>query len=190
MDVDNQRKALQQFVDGQEAMYAQFAAQGKNQAKVVAQSEAGITKMFGEHYSGFFQGLDADLAEVQAKLGTSVASGNTAATAGIPQTGRAVSASTIFADAVDVWKGITDKIADAVAGNAANAQQPPIEINITSAPVITFDGSTLDLATFREQVMPLLLDDLSKNARGAAETLARILGNIASGVTSTGGLAT
>lgn len=173
----------QSFLDSS----SDFAKQGKTEAKVVNQAMDTYTKNFGSNLSSLFGDIDGGIAQLTqqqaAATGTAAAGGPMS---GIPQTTRAVSASTIFADAVDAFKTVVDNIGTMVAGGGGNQQ--PITITMTSAPVITIDGTALDAGQVRDIIMPAILDDFSKNARGSLETLIRIIDNGSPGVTSTGGV--
>jgi TP901 family phage tail tape measure protein len=183
------KEALTTLWQGFLASSSDFAKQGKTEAKVVGQAMDTYTKAFGSNLGALFADVDSGIAALQNPQAGAAAAGAAAGgpQAGIPQTTKAVSASTIFADAVDAFKNVVDNIGTMIAGK--NTNQQPITINMTSAPVINLDGATVTAADVRDIIMPEILDDFSKNARGSLETLVRILQSGEPGVTSSGGTA-
>jgi hypothetical protein len=144
------KDALTNLWNSFKASADKFATEGKDQAKVVGQAFATMATNFGPGLSNLFGGIDSAIASL-----TGRAPGTAGALAGIPDTGRAVSASSIFANAVDVFKLAVDRVSG---GGSIGA---PVSLSISSAPVFNISVDSADLAfQVREVIVPEILKDL------------------------------
>jgi hypothetical protein len=143
---------------------AEFAAQGKTQAKVAEQSLDHLRELFGSNLRKVFEGMDTTIAGLKGSGGS-----------GIPSTGLAQSASTRFADAVDRLIPAFDSIVAAVTG--VEPRGAALVVNNEFAPAFTFYGVPESLQQqIREQIEPQLVADLQNNTRGITEKIKEVLG--------------
>lgn len=162
----------------------QFASQGKDQAKVVSQAFATMTQNFGPGLKNLFDKINGAIADLSKQADGSKAS-TASSLAGLPETGRALSASTIFATAVDVFKGAVERV---VAGGGAAG--PPVTVQLTVAPQFDIRVDSSDLAfQVRDVIIPEILNVLSLGANTATTRLIQILKQNWAGVVTTGGAA-
>lgn len=161
----------------------QFATQGKNQAKVVSQAFSTMTEDFGPNLSNLFKKINDSITALSAQApSSSQIKSAVTSTAGLPETGRAISASTIFATAVNVFKDSVDK----VSGPKLNSDQ--IVLNVNSAPVFNISVDSSDLVfKVRDVFIPEIVKDLSLNMNGALSDVIELIKKNWNGVVTTGG---
>lgn len=213
-----------------------FAKQGSTEAKVVEQSFAHLSEIFGPNLSKIFQGMDATIADLQKTTSDAVddiaevtsVDGSTTSrfsesvdrlikafdgwveslqairktlsgvmteakpadvslppAARIPQTGRAQSASEIFAGAVAEIVPAFGLFAESVKAIPPRGETA-VTIHNDFSPQFTFYGVPESLETaIREQIEPKLMEDLQNNTRGITAALIAILRNNEGGVSGT-----
>lgn len=162
----------------------QFATQGDNEAKVVKQAFDSLSQYFGTDLSKVFGPMDETIKALQLAAQNATAGANVPGVgAGIPQTGRAQSASEIFAKAVERFEAAVDRIGT---GGAAGAAAGGIVVQYEDKREINFYGLSESLQTeLRETIEPLLMRDFENNTRGITAALIAILNNASGGVTNT-----
>ncbi len=164
------RASLQNILDSVTDSANQYATQGKNQKKVVDQFFAQQQELFGPKWSALTSQIDASIASLTGSPAGTTAS--TATLAGIPDTGRAVSASSIFANAVDVFKSAVDR----VSGSGGAVGGGPVTVTVSSAPVFNIQVSSDDVAfQVRNVILPEALRDLQGDVNAVATKLIQII---------------
>ncbi len=126
--------------------------------------------------------IDTSIANLKSQAAASpAATAATGALAGIPDTGRAGSASTIFASAVDVFKGVIDRFTGSSA--ATPAQPVNLTMNVTQEINVdgASDGSGLDIDALKRA--------LSLNTASLTEMIAQKVKSYLPGVVAAGGAA-
>lgn len=146
---------------------AEFAAQGKTQAKVAEQSLENLKQAFGPNLQKVFEGMDSTIAGLQ---------GAGASGSGIPATGLASSASTRFAAAVDRLVPAFDTLIETITGIGPRGGAQ-LTINNEFAPAFTFYGVPESLQQqIRDQIEPQIISDLQDNTRGITQQVKDALG--------------
>lgn len=142
----------------------QYGSEGKNQKKVVDQFFAQQQELFGKNWVNLTSQIDTAIAGFKTNPGTPGALART------PDTGRAISASSIFADAVGLFKATMDKFSSGISGGAA------VSVNVNSAPVFNISVGSDDLAfQVRDVIIPEALKDFQGDVNAAATKLIQIL---------------
>ncbi len=159
-----------------------FAAKGKTEKKVVDQFFAQQQQLFGKDWVNLTSQIDASIASLKATAAASpAATAATGALAGVPDTGRGISASTIIAGAADVFKAAVDKFS----GNGAAQPSQPISLSLTVTQEINVDGASdgsgFDIDAFKRA--------LSLNTASLTEMIAQKVKSYLPGVVAAGGAA-
>lgn len=163
----------------------QFAQQGETEAKVVQQAFDSLKEYFGADLSKVFGPMDETIAALKLAAQNATTGANVPGVgAGIPQTGRAQSASEIFAKAVERFDAAIDRVTGGALGEAAAAGS--IVVQYEDKREINFYGVPESLQKeLRDTIEPALMRDFENNTRGITEALIAILNKAQGGVTTT-----
>jgi hypothetical protein len=163
-----------------------FAAKGKTEKKVIDNFFAQQQQLFGKDWVNLTSQINDSIANLKSKA-VAVQAGTASPTgplAGIPDTGRAVSASSIFASAVDVFKSVVDRIG----GGAGGAVSAPVSVTVNPSNQMNFTVTIDDLAfLFRDVVGPQMLNDMSLDMNSITTKVLQIIKSRLPGVVTTGG---
>jgi TP901 family phage tail tape measure protein len=172
----------------------QYAKEGKNQQKVVNQFFAAQDQFFGRNWSNLTGDFDATILELQKQKEAAAASAAAATgvnpdgtpMAGIPQTGLAQSASTLFSDTIkSLVPALTDFTSALLAFSATGgAAAPPIMVNIDVTNEFSFDVGNVSAMEIRDVIIPGITDVLETGIRGYREKWTQIISDQMNGIVS------
>ena len=184
------------------ASASQFAAESATHAKVVGQARETFMRDFGLGFSNILDPIRQTVESMEAEAGAAADAAGAIAGAGIPQTGRAQSASELLWNAVQPLPGLmaqfdadmqlfaraTERFASAPAINAAPASAPVINtpIQLTIHAPFNVEGADLSVARIRDEIIPEWMDMVRNNSRGVLEELTRLVKDTLDGIITSG----
>jgi hypothetical protein len=183
-DAQKSREAVTELWAAFKTSANEFASQGDTEAKVVRQAFSSLVDYFGQDLSKVFSGMDSTIDTLKTAAANATAGNNVPGVgAGIPQTGRAQSASEIFAKAVERFDAAIDRV---TGGALAGAGAGGIVVQYEDKREINFYGVPESLQQeLRDTIEPALIRDFENNTRGITAALIAILNNAQGGVTNT-----